>query len=119
NARRFHGNWRWFFDYGTGDLGNDGLHRLDIARWALSAAAEAQSDQPLGLPSAVCASGGKWYFDDAQEWPDTLQVNYEHAGTPGKILTYEMRIWAPYPYNGLEEGAIVYGDQGYIVIGNS
>ncbi|MDP7019096.1 MAG: Gfo/Idh/MocA family oxidoreductase, partial [Pirellulaceae bacterium] len=35
NSRRFHGSWRWFFDYGTGDLGNDGVHRLDVARWAL------------------------------------------------------------------------------------
>ena len=119
NPRRFHGNWRWFFDYGTGDLGNDGVHRLDIARWALSTAAEAQGEPPLGLPHAISASGGKWYFDDAQEWPDTLQVNYEYAGKPGKILTYEMRLWTPYPYNGLGEGAVVYGDQGYIVIGNA
>jgi len=118
NRRRFHGDWRWFFDYGTGDLGNDGVHRLDIARWALSTAAEAQGEAPLGLPSAICASGGKWYFDDDQEWPDTLQVTYEYAGKPGKILTYEMRLWNPYPYAGLGEGAIVYGDKGYIVIGN-
>jgi predicted dehydrogenase len=119
NVRRFDGNWRWFFDYGTGDLGNDGVHRLDIARWALSTAAEAQGDLPLGLPTAITASGGKWYFDDMQEWPDTLQVNYEYAGQPGKLLTYEMRLYTPYPYNGHGEGVVVYGEQGYIVIGNS
>ncbi len=116
NERRFHGTWRWFFDYGTGDLGNDGVHRLDIARWALSVAAEAQGEPPLGLPTTVCAGGGKWYFDDMQEWPDTLQVTYEY---PGKLITYEMRIWAPYSYQGDTEGAAVYGDQGYIVFGNS
>ena len=38
NPLRFHGSWRWFFDYGTGDLGNDGVHRLDLARWALATA---------------------------------------------------------------------------------
>lgn len=119
NARRFHSNWRWFFDYGTGDLGNDGVHRLDIARWALSTASEAQGEGPLGFPSAICASGGKWYFDDVQEWPDTLQVTYEYAGSPGKILTYEMRLWTPYAYSGFKEGAALYGDQGYIIIGNS
>ena len=119
NVRRFDGNWRWFFDYGTGDLGNDGVHRLDIARWALSTAAEAQGDPPLGLPHAITASGGKWYFDDMQEWPDTLQVNYEYAGKPGKLLTYEMRLYTPYPYYGHGEGVIVYGEHGYIVIGNS
>lgn len=119
NVRRFHGNWRWFLDYGTGDLGNDGVHRLDIARWALSVASEAKGEPSLGLPRAITASGGKWYFDDMQEWPDTLQVNYEYEGNPGKILTYEMRIWCPHDYYGLKEGVVVYGDEGYIVIGNS
>ncbi len=118
NPRRFHGNWRWFFDLGTGDLGNDGVHRLDVARWALSTAVEAQGGTPLSLPKIITANGGKWYFDDMQEWPDTLQVTYEFDGQPGRILTYEMRVWAPYDYLGESEGAAVFGDQGYIVIGN-
>ena len=115
NARRFHGSWRWFFDYGTGDLGNDGVHRLDNAKWALDTAIEAVGAPPLGLPRRVFASGGKYYFDDAQEWPDTLMVTYDY---PGYILTYEMRVWPPYPLHGESEGAAVFGDQGYIVIGN-
>jgi predicted dehydrogenase len=115
NAMRFHGNWRWFFDYGTGDLGNDGVHRLDIARWALDTAVTARGEPPLGFPRAVSAVGGKYYFDDDQEWPDTLMVNYDY---PGRVLTYEMRVWSPYPMEGESEGAAVYGDQGYIVIGN-
>lgn len=119
NIRRFHGNWRWFFDLGTGDLGNDGVHRLDFARWALSTAVEAQGGQPLGMPAKITATGGKWYFDDMQEWPDTLQVTYEFGGQPGRILTYEMRVWSPYRMYGEEEGAVVYGDKGYIVIGNT
>lgn len=118
NVRRFHGNWRWFFDYGTGDLGNDGVHRLDVARWALSTAVEAEGGQPLYLPKMISAVGGKWYFDDMQEFPDTLQVNYEFEGQPGRILTYEMRVWAPYPYLEESEGAAVFGDQGSIIIGN-
>jgi predicted dehydrogenase len=119
NRRRFHGSWRWFYDYGTGDLGNDGVHRLDIARWALSIASEVQGEPPQLLPEKISAAGGKWYFDDMQEWPDTLQVNYEFAGPPRKLLTYEMRIWAPYRFHGESEGAAVYGDKGYIIIGNT
>lgn len=118
NVRRFHGNWRWFFDYGTGDLGNDGVHRLDVARWALSTAVEAQGQPALGMPKYITSHGGKWYFDDMQEWPDTLQVTYEFDGQPGKILTYEMRVWNPYSYLEESEGAAVFGDQGYIIIGN-
>ncbi|HUG91063.1 MAG TPA: Gfo/Idh/MocA family oxidoreductase [Planctomycetaceae bacterium] len=128
NPLRFHGQWRWFFDYGTGDLGNDGVHRLDMAVAVLNAACEAQGDPPLGLPAAVSASGEKWYFDDMQEFADTLQVNYEYGsgkvedGRPPrdrKLLTYEMRLWAPYHLEGQSEGAAVYGDQGYMVIGNN
>lgn len=119
NPNRFHGRWRWFYDYGTGDLGNDGVHRLDVALWALGVAGEAAGQSPLGLPAKVTASGGKWYFDDMQEWPDTLQVNYQFAGTPPRLLTYEMRIWSPYGFLGESEGAAVYGDRGYMILGNS
>jgi predicted dehydrogenase len=117
NPRRFHGTWRWFFDYGTGDLGNDGVHRLDYARWALGAALAAQGETLPDLPRAVSALGGKYYFDDAQEWPDTLMVTYDFA--PGCLLTYEMRVWNAYPLHDEPEGAAICGDNGYVVIGNS
>ena len=119
NPNRFHGRWRWFYDFGTGDLGNDGVHRLDMALAGLNAALEAEGAPQVGLPQRTSAVGGKWYFDDMQEWPDTLQVNYQFAGEPPRILTYEMRVWAPYSYHGHSEGSAVYGDQGYIIIGNS
>jgi predicted dehydrogenase len=114
NPRRFHSSWRWFFDYGAGDLGNDGVHRLDYAIWALNTAIEAQGGAALGLPQKVSAHGGKHYFDDDQEWPDNLLVTYEY---PGHLLTYEMRLWTPYPLHGFKEGALVYGDRGSIFIG--
>lgn len=116
NSRRFHGSWRWFFDYGTGDLGNDGVHRLDIARWGLQSAWEAEKKVLPPFPQAVSSLGGKYYFDDAQEWPDTLMVTYDY---PGAVLTYEMRVWNAYPLHEESEGAAIYGDQGYLVIGNS
>ncbi len=118
NRNRFHGRWRWFYDYGTGDLGNDGIHRLDFAIAAMSAAMEAEGKPPLGLPRKISALGGKWYFDDAQEWPDTMQVTYEYDVSPPRLLTYEMRVWTPYKMHGESEGAALYGDQGYLIIGN-
>ncbi|MBC8357061.1 MAG: Gfo/Idh/MocA family oxidoreductase [Planctomycetes bacterium] len=116
NPKRFHGNWRWFFDYGTGDLGNDGVHRLDVARWALETAVAAEGKQLPTIPKVVSAHGGKYYFDDAQEWPDTMMVTYDYAGY---LLTYEMRVWNRYPLHEESEGAAVHGDGGYVVIGNS
>jgi hypothetical protein len=70
------------------------------------------------------SQGGKWYFDDMQEWPDSLQVTYEFPRSQGLatkaetglILSYEMRLWAPYPYHDEKDGAVLYGDQGYIVL---
>lgn len=115
NPRRFHGSWRWFFDYGTGDLGNDGVHRLDKARWGLETALAAEGRSLPATPGTVSAHGGKHYFDDDQEWPDNLMVTYQY---PGCVLTYEMRIWSPYPLDGEREGSAVLGDAGYMVIGN-
>ncbi|MCA9041655.1 MAG: Gfo/Idh/MocA family oxidoreductase, partial [Planctomycetaceae bacterium] len=119
NPVRFHGNWRWFFDYGTGDLGNDGVHRLDMAVALMDAAAEAAGEPPLGLPRTISAAGGKWYFDDLQEFPDTMQVTYEYEGASPRILTYEMKLWAPYKYYDETEAAVIYGEHGYLVSGNS
>ena len=47
-----------------------------------------------------------------------MQVNYEFIGPTPKILTYEMKVWTPYDQLGEAEGAAVFGDKGYIVIGN-
>lgn len=70
------------------------------------------------VPHKISAAGGKWYFDDMQEWPDTMQVTYEYEGRPPRLLTYEMRVWTPYDYLGVAEGAAVFGDEGYIINGN-
>lgn len=115
NRNRFHGAWRWFFDYGAGDLANDGIHRLDYARRGLEAAFQAGGKKLDPWPLAVSASGGKFFFDDAQQWPDTLVVSWEY---PGALLMYEMRIWSKPPIEGEAEGAAVYGENGYVVIGN-
>ena len=103
NKNRFHYNWHWFWDYGTGDLGNDGAHAMDYARWFLG----------VEDPIAVSASGGKLYFQDDQETPDTQTVTFEF---PACHLIFEMRIWTPYQEHGIENGAVLYGDDGYMEI---
>lgn len=110
NIRRFHGSWRWFFDYGAGDLGNDGVHRLDFCRWVMGGKAASS------MPQAVTCAGGMFSFNDAQEWPDTQIVTYEY---PGQIMTYEMRLWARPRMENEPEGAAVYGENGWMVIGNN
>ena len=58
---RFHYNWHWFWDYGNGDIGNQGIHQMDIARWGLG----------VKYPAKVSAMGGHFMFDDDQETPNT------------------------------------------------
>jgi GFO/IDH/MocA oxidoreductase family protein len=64
---RFHYNWHWFWDTGNGDLGNQGIHEVDIARWGLG----------VTHPTRVSAIGGKFMFDDDQETPNTITATYE------------------------------------------
>ncbi|MFO0808451.1 MAG: Gfo/Idh/MocA family oxidoreductase [Gemmataceae bacterium] len=101
--------WRFFRDFGTGDIGNDGAHELDIARWGLGVA---------GLPAKVVGLGGKLFFDDDQEFPDSYTVAYEYGtGPKPKQLVYEQRIWSPYVQEGHENGVAFYGTTGYMVLG--
>ncbi len=102
------GAWRWLFDYGTGDLGNDGVHRIDYGRYVMGLE---------GMPTAIGCTGGKLFFtDDDQEWPDTLLVQYEY---PGQIFQYEMRLWSRPKLFGATEGAVIHGENGWILLTNT
>ena len=88
-GNRFHGVWRWWYAFGTGDIGNDGVHDIDIARWGLGVDTH---------PDAVSAMGGKLFFDNDQEFPDTQYVVYRYGGGDGKKqkqLIYEQRASGP------------------------
>jgi predicted dehydrogenase len=101
---RWHYNWHWMWDYGSGDIGNDGIHQLDVARWGLGA----------GWPKAVTASGGQLFYEDDHETPDTQIVTYEYDDCH---LVYEMRLWTNYLMDGHDNGVIFYGDKGTVDVG--
>ncbi len=98
--------WRWLWDYGTGDMGNDGVHDLDIARWGLD----------VKYPEQIQCTGSKLEFTgDIQQTPDTQIATYTFP--ENKILVYEQRLWSPYFQEGFENGVAFYGTEGYMLIG--
>ncbi len=108
---RFHYHWHWWYNFGTGDIGNDGVHEMDYARWGLGVE---------GPPATVAALGGKYYFDDDQEFPDTATCAFEWPGDGAvgarRQLILEMRIWDTcHPYN-CDSGTEFHGTSGRMVL---
>jgi hypothetical protein len=99
NPNRFHYRWHWMWDYGTGELGNNGIHALDRIRWLLK----------LEAPVRITAGGGKLFYDDDQETPDTLTVTYDF---PTCSVTWEHRVWSR---EKPHEGLVLYGEHGTLV----
>jgi predicted dehydrogenase len=103
NANRFHHNWQWFWDYGSGELGSWGVHLLDVARWGLG----------VGLPLRVSATGGTHHLQDDRETPDTLSVQYTY---PKAAILWEHRQWSSHGIEGRSAAVAFYGDNGTLIV---
>ena len=76
---RLHYDWHWVFDTGNGDLGNQGIHQMDIARWALGEDA---------LPPRTISVGGRFAYVDDGNTPNTQFVYHDYERAP---LLFEVR----------------------------
>jgi predicted dehydrogenase len=78
-----HYNWHWFWDFGNGDSGNQGVHEVDVARWAIPGAT---------LPKSVIAMGGRYVnepnFKDQGQTPNMELSVFDFGGT---LLVFETR----------------------------
>jgi predicted dehydrogenase len=74
-----HYNWHWFWDTGNGDLGNQGVHEVDVARWAIKDAT---------FPKRVWSFGGRFVFNDQGQTPNVQLNVYEYDDV---LLVFEVR----------------------------
>lgn len=98
-----HYNWHWRWHWGNGELGNNGVHALDLCRWGLGA----------DFPIRVGSSGGRYRFDDDQETPDTHTATFDFPNRTSAV-------WLGLSCNGREEGFVTfYGEQGSLALDGS
>jgi len=108
---RLHYDWHWVWDTGNGDLGNQGIHQMDIARWALG---------EKELPPRVFSIGGRLGYEDDGATPNTQIVFHDYKAAP---LIFEVRGLPSGTgssqmdkYRGAGICAVIDCEHGYLVI---
>lgn len=109
SRRIVHYNWHWTWNYGNGDVGNQGIHETDLCLWGLGVDT---------LPEKITSMGGKFTFDDDKQTPEVQTSLYLYPGPVGKqkMIQFEVRHWATNLEDGAGVGNIFYGTNGYMVI---
>jgi predicted dehydrogenase len=110
NELRFKYNWHWFWDTGNGDIGNQGVHEMDIARWGLG---------DVMWPRHVVSTGGKYAYTDDQETPNTQFASFDYGEAE---ITFEVRGLVTgteggiSPTGGNTVGNLFYGSDGWMAV---
>lgn len=101
--KRLHYDWHWTWDYGNGDLGNQGIHEMDKARWGLG---------KNELPKSVISVGGRFGYVDDGETANTQICVFDYGDCE---LIFEVRGLPTKALQGAMVGNIFYGTEGYLV----
>lgn len=112
---QFHYDWHWQWAYGNGDIGNQGPHQLDVARWALG--------NPEKLPVRVMSLGNRWGYDDDGETannqlafydygPGKVPMLFDNRGLPRADMNWQ-KGFEP-AYKGIRIGNIIHCEGGYV-----
>ena len=110
NPNRFHYNWRFFWDYGNSELGNQGVHMLDVALWGI----QKMRGVDRCLPRRISSNGGIYWLKDAKEVPDTQVVTYDYGDL---MLVWEMHSFQRYhQLEGVAAGTAFYGTEATLVV---
>lgn len=102
NENLVHYNWHWFWDFGNGDIGNQGVHEMDLARWAIPGAT---------LPKSVISVGGRYGYEDQGQTPNTQVAVFDYGETQ---LVFEVRGRPCAGYKGQGVGNVYHLEAGII-----
>jgi hypothetical protein len=103
NPLYVHYNWHWFWHYGNGDIGNQGVHQMDVATWGMN----------KGLPVRIQSSGGRYGYDDPCETPNTQLATFTYED--GTTTAFEVRGRFTNDESGVGVGNLFYARDGYYV----
>ncbi|MBN9121193.1 MAG: Gfo/Idh/MocA family oxidoreductase [Planctomycetes bacterium] len=98
-----HYDWHWIWDFGNGDLGNQGVHEMDKARWGLG---------KTTMPNTAFSLGGRFGYTDDGETANTQLCVFDYG--PEKMI-FEVRGLKTDDYKGAKVGNIWVGTEGYVV----
>jgi hypothetical protein len=98
-----HYEWHWIWEYGNGDLGNQGIHQMDVARWGLG---------KNELCRNVVSVGGRFGYVDDGETPNTQLCLFEYGDSD---LIFEVRGLPTQAYRGATVGNVFHCANGYLV----
>lgn len=105
-SRRYvHYNWHWTWDFGNGEIGNQGVHETDMLQWGLG----------VKLPTSIAAMGGQFLWDDHRETPELLTALCTF-GNEKKYAEIAVRFWCSNHETESANGNIFYGSEGYLVV---
>jgi predicted dehydrogenase len=101
-----HYDWHYFWEYGNGEIGNQGVHQMDIACWGHN----------RGLPVKVFSSGGRFGLGDDGQTPNTQATTFTYAD--GTIMTFQVRNLGSFEeFDGGNCGNSFLGTKGFYVVG--
>jgi len=99
-----HYNWHWFYNWGTGESGNNAVHFIDLLRWGME----------LSYPTEVNSMGGRFRYEDYWQFPDTQVTNFGFANN--KMITWEGRSCNGKSIESSSVGALFHGENGTLLI---
>ena len=109
SKQHVHYNWHWTWDFGNGEIGNQGIHETDMLQWGLG----------VTQPTRLTSMGGRYLWNDHRETPELLTtlMEFEEGGRK-KFGEVAVRFWCSNRETEQPNGNLFYGSEGYLAISN-